>query len=341
MFFQQVLVNPDTDEHGKIILPGGSIPEGDSADREPTSNAAQEPTGWAEGEDAGDACGGGAASSEEDGADQESTGRDPGKVAGAAGRVNSGDAECSETPTAATDAPQTEPPARPPLLIRGSSSRTSAAGCLAWPFDQLTSPGLRHVAQQYAQAVTSDDGACSRRSRTDVRVGTDGPGSPHHSQEGLRHPRDLGTGGPESPGRSHTSSAASSQRKTPTSEGEHASLPETAPDTISHGACSYRSVVVREKGLEPSRPKAPGPKPGASTNSATRACGTTLPRLRRAPGPPEDAGPPASPRTPGRPLPGARPSVDAELGAQAPHVPGGLDVVLGQGHRAVGSHHDG
>ena len=28
---------------------------------------------------------------------------------------------------------------------------------------------------------------------------------------------------------------------------------------------------VREKGLEPSRPKAPGPKPGASTNSATRA----------------------------------------------------------------------
>lgn len=32
-----------------------------------------------------------------------------------------------------------------------------------------------------------------------------------------------------------------------------------------------RGVVVREKGLEPSRPKAPGPKPGASTSSATRA----------------------------------------------------------------------
>ena len=33
----------------------------------------------------------------------------------------------------------------------------------------------------------------------------------------------------------------------------------------------WKLKSVREKGLEPSRPKAPGPKPGASTNSATRA----------------------------------------------------------------------
>ena len=48
------------------------------------------------------------------------------------------------------------------------------------------------------------------------------------------------------------------------------------------GALSASSTAVRKKGLEPSRPKAPEPKSGASTNSATRATRLTLPS--RSPG---------------------------------------------------------
>ena len=222
VFFERVLVNPAVDEDGRVILPGGQNPTEDSAEQDPRGSTAQE-----------------------------STDRAKGEVAGTAGRVSSGDGDRSEAPAAAVDdEPQTEPPARPPLLIRDSSSRTSAAGYLAWPFDQLTSHGLHHAAQQYTQAVTSDDGSSYDAAG--------GPGSPHSLY------------------------TASSQRKTPTPEGERASSSETAPDTISHSACSYRSVVVRKKGLEPSRPKAPEPKSGASTNSATRATRLTLPS--RSPG---------------------------------------------------------
>ena len=61
-------------------------------------------------------------------------------------------------------------------------------------------------------------------------------------------------------------------RKTPTSMGGgRRSSAETATGAVSQGEGLYSDAVVREKGLEPSRPKAPGPKPGASTNSATRA----------------------------------------------------------------------
>ena len=61
-------------------------------------------------------------------------------------------------------------------------------------------------------------------------------------------------------------------RKTPTSMGGgRRSSAETATGADSRGEGLYSDAVVREKGLEPSRPKAPGPKPGASTNSATRA----------------------------------------------------------------------
>ena len=37
--------------------------------------------------------------------------------------------------------------------------------------------------------------------------------------------------------------------------------------------------MVRAKGVEPSRPKAPEPKSGASTNSATRATKDTLAKI--------------------------------------------------------------
>ena len=64
----------------------------------------------------------------------------------------------------------------------------------------------------------------------------------------------------------------SALRKSPTSTGGgRRSSAETATGAVSQGEGLYSDAVVREKGLEPSRPKAPGPKPGASTNSATRA----------------------------------------------------------------------
>ena len=60
-------------------------------------------------------------------------------------------------------------------------------------------------------------------------------------------------------------------RTTPTRVGERCSTSGTTSQPVSTGVGSGKSLLVREKGLEPSRPKAPGPKPGASTNSATRA----------------------------------------------------------------------
>ena len=56
-----------------------------------------------------------------------------------------------------------------------------------------------------------------------------------------------------------------------TSDGERFASSSTNPDRVTHDLGLGKAIVVREKGLEPSRPKAPGPKPGASTNSATRA----------------------------------------------------------------------
>ena len=77
----------------------------------------------------------------------------------------------------------------------------------------------------------------------------------------------------------------SALRKSPTSTGGgRRSSAETATGAVSQGEGLYSDAVVREKGLEPSRPKAPGPKPGASTNSATRAarCPLYRPQSRMA-----------------------------------------------------------
>ena len=72
-------------------------------------------------------------------------------------------------------------------------------------------------------------------------------------------------------------------RKSPTSTGGgRRSSAETATEAVSQGEGLYSDAVVRKKGLEPSRPKAPEPKSGASANSATRAVRLTLPLLEPA-----------------------------------------------------------
>ena len=128
------------------------------------------------------------------------------------------------------------------LADTGSGTRLSAL--LVPPFDQLASPSL------HAAAHT------------------------HH----LQHPAQ--------PGASATLPAADAApmspttRTTPTLVGGRCSSSGTASQTFSTGVGSGKSLLVREKGLEPSRPKAPGPKPGASTNSATRAVRRPLYRSR-------------------------------------------------------------
>ena len=127
------------------------------------------------------------------------------------------------------------------LADTGSGARLSAL--LVPPFDQLASPSLHAAAHV------------------------------HH----LQHPAQ--------PGASATLPAAdaalmsSTTRTTPTLVGERCSSSGTASQPVSTGEGLGKSWLVRKKGLEPSCPKAPEPKSGASTNSATRAVRLTLPLL--------------------------------------------------------------
>lgn len=127
------------------------------------------------------------------------------------------------------------------LADTGSGTRLSAL--LTPPFDRLASPSLQAAAHaHYLQ---------------------------HLAQ-------------PDKPTTSSTADAAPvspTTRTTPTPVGERCSSSGTASQPVSTGVSSGKSLLVREKGLEPSRPKAPGPKPGASTNSATRAMPHPLYRL--------------------------------------------------------------
>ena len=119
------------------------------------------------------------------------------------------------------------------LTDTGSGTRLSAL--LTSPFDQLTSPSLHAAAHA------------------------------HHLQHAAQ---------PDNPTTASTADdepMSSTTRTTPTPVGERCSRSGTASQPVSTGVGSGKSLLVREKGLEPSRPKAPGPKPGASTNSATRA----------------------------------------------------------------------
>lgn len=223
------------------------------------------------------------------------SGKQPGKDAGAHNEQHSdsageeGTGDASGGEAAATDTPAPVPHS---IHLADTGSGTRLSALLTSPFDQLTSPRLHAAAHtHYLQHLAQPDLSATPPTADDE---------------------------PTSP----------TTRTTPTPVGERCPTSGTVSQPVSTGVGSGKSLLVREKGLEPSRPKAPGPKPGASTNSATRAQGRAYP-LGRAP-----RGP-AGPAHPGQrrpPLPAglAAVSVDAELGAQAADVPGGLDVVLGQ-----------
>ena len=143
----------------------------------------------------------------------------------------------------------------------------------------------------------------------------------------------------------HRTATRPTTRTTPTLVGGRCSSSGTSSQPVSTGVGSGKNLLVREKGLEPSRPKAPGPKPGASTNSATRAVSCLLYRLLC-----RWQNPKASRTRSGRQglgagepegaSPGMR-SVHTKRGKQPLDMPGGTDVVLGQRHSPVGCHHHG
>ena len=193
------------------------------------------------------------------------------------------------------------------LADTGSSTRLSAL--LTPPFDQLASPGLHAAAHtHYLQHLAQPDK-------------------------------------PTTPPTADGALMTSTTRTTPTLVGERRSSSGTASQPVSTGVGSGKSLLVREKGFEPSRPKAPGPKPGASTNSATRAVSCLLYRLLC-----RWQNPKASRTRSGRQglgagepegaSPGMR-SVHTKRGKQPLDMPGGTDVVLGQRHSPVGCHHHG
>ena len=119
-----------------------------------------------------------------------------------------------------------------PIHLADTGSGTRLSVLLTPPFDQLTSLSLHTAAHT------------------------------HHLQHAAQP--DTSIAADDEPTRPET-------RTTPTLVGECCSTSGTASQSVSTGVGSGKSLLVREKGLEPSRPKAPGPKPGASTNSATRA----------------------------------------------------------------------
>ena len=170
-------------------------------------------------------------------------GKQPGAHDGQDSAGEEGAGDASGGGAADADVPTLMP--RPVHLAdTGSGARLSAL--LVPPFDQLASPSL------HAAAHT------------------------HHLQHQAQ------------PDPSATLPAAdaalmsSTTRTTPTLVDERCSSSGTVSQSVSTGVGSGKSWLVREKGFEPSRPKAPGPKPGASTNSATRAQGRAYP-LGRSP----------------------------------------------------------
>ena len=122
-----------------------------------------------------------------------------------------------------------------PVHLADTCSGARLSALLTSPFDRLASPSLHAAAHA------------------------------HHLQH-LAQPDK-----PTTPPTADDEPTSSTTRTTPTLMGERCSTSGTASQPVSTGVGSGKSLLVREKGLEPSRPKAPGPKPGASTNSATRA----------------------------------------------------------------------
>ena len=122
-----------------------------------------------------------------------------------------------------------------PVHLADTGSGTRLSALLTPPFDQLASPSLHAAAHA------------------------------HH----LQHASQPDT--PTTPPTADDEPTSPTTRTTPTLVGGRCSTSGTTSQPVSTGVGSGKSLLVREKGFEPSRPKAPGPKPGASTNSATRA----------------------------------------------------------------------
>ncbi|SHE25553.1 site-specific recombinases active site [Actinomyces glycerinitolerans] len=211
VFFNRILINPDTDPDGRLITPP-----------DPTAEPDHDPT------------------------DASAT---PGTTGEQEGLEN-----------------QDKAPALP-LLVRGPGGQPDAAARLNFPFNQLTSLNLRRAAQQHQHQHTQTN----NHSEDEPDDSDAHPEGEHHSQHrDIHHTAGRGHHGNDTDNHD-LGHKALPQRKAPTPQSEHASSYETAPTPTSHRASSYKVVMVREKGLEPSRPKAPEPKSGASTSSATRA----------------------------------------------------------------------
>ena len=145
------------------------------------------------------------------------------------------DAAAGDCPIGEGDAWPLQQAAAPRLLADARSEATVAAD-LRQPFDWLTSRRMHNVARRCSATLLQDN----RRENWDAQA--DCPvNDTVCNDEAL------------------------------TSGGERFASSSTNPDRVTHDLGLGKAIVVREKGLEPSRPKAPGPKPGASTNSATRA----------------------------------------------------------------------
>ena len=164
------------------------------------------------------------------------SGKQPGKGAGAHDGQDSageeGTGDASGGGAAVTDTPALM---SHPVHLADTGSGTRLSALLVPPFDQLASPRL------HAAAHT------------------------HH----LQHAAQPDT--PTTPPAADNTPMSPTTRTTPTLVGERCPTSGTVSQPVSTGEGLDKSWLVREKGLEPSRPKAPGPKPGASTNSATRA----------------------------------------------------------------------
>ena len=168
-------------------------------------------------------------------------GKQPGKDTGAHDEqqgVEEGAGDASGGGGADADAPTLMPR---PIHLADTGSGTRLSALLTSPFDQLTSPGLHAAAHA------------------------------HYLQHAAQPDK------PTTPPTADDESTSPTTRTTPTLVGERCSSSETASQPVSTGEGLGKSWLVRKKGLEPSRPKAPEPKSGASTSSATRAARFTLP----------------------------------------------------------------
>lgn len=248
VFFDHVLVNPEVDESGKVVLPDSQPPHDMGDKRNSTKD-------------------------ERDSSEEERSARDP--SARPSGLDETDEIEQTGEPEGApASAPAPASASAPaPILTHDQDSQTSTAAFLNPPFDQLAGPDL-HRAARLSQpgprpgAGPAKDGGgdgddyCDTDSSEAKRRGR-GSSEDKSESGSLTHQHQLC---PDS-----QTSAPASQRKTPTLKGGRTSADETAPRPAPQGAGSCRSVVVPPAGLEPARPQAATFKVAVSTDSTTEA----------------------------------------------------------------------